>query len=49
MEKAMELLTIKGLSVTEVSEEIGFASASAFSREFKNHYGIPPSKAKFHD
>lgn len=46
MEKAMEMLTIKGLSISEVSDNVGFSSSSAFSREFKNHYGIPPSKAK---
>lgn len=40
MEYAKKLLEFK--SVTEVAEEIGFDSIYAFSRAFKNYYGVSP-------
>lgn len=44
MHLAQELLTEK--SVSQVAEEIGFSSIYAFSRAFKNRFGIPPSEYK---
>ena len=44
MRLAQELLTEK--SVSQVAEEIGFSSIYAFSRAFKNRFGISPSEYK---
>ena len=46
MEKAMALLKAGGYSVGEVAEIVGSSSPYTFSREFKRHFGFPPSKAK---
>ena len=42
MELAKELLTEK--SVSDVSETLGFSSIYVFSRAFKNHFGVAPTK-----
>lgn len=42
MQLAKELLTKK--SVSDVSETLGFSSIYVFSRAFKNHYGVAPTK-----
>ena len=42
MHLAQELLTEK--SVSQVAEAVGFSSIYAFSRAFKNRFGIPPSE-----
>lgn len=42
MQLAQELLTEK--SVSRVAEEVGFSSIYAFSRAFKNKFGISPSE-----
>ncbi len=44
MEQAAKLL--KNNTVTEVSERLHFSSIYAFSRAFKNHYGISPTDYK---
>lgn len=41
--RAAELLA-DGSSVNEVSEKVGFTDVKAFSRFFKQHYGINPSR-----
>ena len=47
IEKAASFLMHKReLSITEVSEYIGFSSLSAFSRAFKKFYGLTPQKFK---
>lgn len=40
--KALELLQTSGLSVTEVSERVGFSSIKHFSQTFKSIYGYSP-------
>ncbi|WP_053217789.1 helix-turn-helix transcriptional regulator [Virgibacillus senegalensis] len=45
MEKAMFLLQ-EGYSVTDVCYEIGYSNLSYFTRIFKEHVGITPSKYK---
>ena len=44
MQYALKLL--EHASVTEAADTLGFGSIYSFSRAFKNHYGISPSKVK---
>ncbi len=44
LEHAVELLSTKKYSVTEVSEMCGFSSIGYFSTVFKKHYGKSPSQ-----
>ncbi len=44
MQKALNLLGIKGLSVAETARKLGYDSAHYFSKCFKNYYGFSPSK-----
>ncbi|MGE8080159.1 helix-turn-helix domain-containing protein [Peribacillus loiseleuriae] len=46
LEKAKELLTHSGLSVTDVCFATGFENVAHFSKVFKKKYGIPPSAVK---
>lgn len=46
MERAKELLTVKGLSVSDVAERCGFSDVYYFSKVFKQICGVPPSKWK---
>ncbi len=41
--RAMELLADPGLTITEISMEVGFESMGAFSQAFKRHTGQTPS------
>ncbi|MFC3749552.1 helix-turn-helix domain-containing protein [Paenibacillus sp. GCM10012306] len=43
LEKAKELLTHSGISITEVCYATGFENVSHFSKVWKKKYGIPPS------
>lgn len=43
MTEAVRLL-LSGMSVYETSESIGFADTKSFSRAFKKHYGVAPSR-----
>ena len=44
MNKALELLTEKRLSVKEIAFSCGFSDEKFFSRTFKKTYGFPPSE-----
>lgn len=44
LEQASELLRFSGLSISEVSESVGFSDALYFSRLFRKHTGISPSE-----
>ena len=44
MEWAQRLLTQSGMSVKEVSAELGFPNQFHFSRVFRKVHGVPPSK-----
>ncbi len=46
MERAMELVKEKRMSVTEISEHLGFSSVSYFSKCFKDYYGFTPTECK---
>lgn len=46
MERAMELVKEKRMSITEISEHLGFSSVSYFSKCFKDYYGFTPTECK---
>ena len=46
MEKAKNLLLSTSLSVSEISEMLGFNNLYAFSRSFKRMFGLSPSEFK---
>ena len=48
MEKARQML-LKGKSVTEVSDELGFDYPQHFSRMFKKEFGTTPSRMNVAD
>src|SRR3546814_3045466 len=43
MEAAIDSLVMSGESVTELSERLGFAAPSHFTRFFRNNQGITPT------
>ena len=45
LEKAKQLLE-EGGSIQEVAAEVGYEDAYHFSKLFKKHYGVSPSKVK---
>lgn len=46
MEKAKYLLVDKKLSISEVSNDVGFSHQNNFSIAFKKYFGLPPSELK---
>lgn len=44
--KAKGLLVFGGRQVSEAAYEVGYASPSQFSREFKRYFQVPPSEAE---
>lgn len=46
LEKAKQLLTDLNMSVSEVSQAVGFVSPSHFSRAFAKRFGVPPTLIK---
>lgn len=46
MEKAQALMQDKGLSISEISEGIGYNSVQVFRRAYKRYYGISPASKK---
>lgn len=42
--KSTELYKNSGLSIAEIATRVGFSDYSYFSRSFKKHMGISPSK-----
>lgn len=49
LEHAMELLKQDGLTVSEISYQVGFNSTSYFIKCFREHYGYPPGEAEQRD
>lgn len=39
-------MLVRGKSVKEVAQDLGFRQASHFSRHFKRHFGISPKRAR---
>ena len=48
LEKAALLLADPDKTITSVCFECGFNSSQAFSRAFRNRYGIPPGDYRMH-
>jgi len=46
IEKAKEILSYQEYNISEVAFRLGYASAAHFSRQFKAHVGLSPSKYK---
>lgn len=46
MESAKQMLTEEGLTVTEVSEKVGYKNPQHFSTAFKRKYGLSPRELK---
>ncbi len=50
LEKAAQLLiSTDKITITQIALDTGFSSSSVFSRSFKNHFGISPSKWKINN
>lgn len=47
LERAMHLLMETPMNVTQVSEALGYSNVYLFSKQFKEHYGSPPSVFKW--
>lgn len=48
LERAMHLLRLGSLNVSEVAHQVGFNSPSYFIKCFREHYGYPPGEAGKH-
>jgi AraC-like DNA-binding protein len=46
LEAAAQLLKREAASATEVAEQLGYGSLSAFTRAFRQAFGVPPSQAR---
>jgi AraC-like DNA-binding protein len=46
LEEAALLLAGDSSSATEIAERLGYGSLSAFTRAFRQHFGVPPSQAR---
>ncbi|MDR6549094.1 AraC family transcriptional regulator [Paenibacillus qinlingensis] len=47
LQRAQYLLSQTSMNVSQVSETLGYSSIFLFSKQFKQHYGLPPSHFKF--
>ena len=46
LKRAQDMLAVRGMTVAEVADALGFKSASAFSRFFSTKLGVPPSRMR---
>jgi len=46
LKRAQDMLAVRGMTVGEVAEALGFKSASVFSRFFTSKLGVPPSRIR---
>lgn len=46
LDRAAALLKLEGDSATAIAARLGYASLSAFTRAFRQHFGVPPTKAR---
>jgi AraC-like DNA-binding protein len=49
MQRAYDLLTSSDLNVTEVANQVGYTSLSAFSSAFKKFFKVSPSSCRARD
>ena len=43
LERAMHLLTETAMNVSQIADVLGYSTVFLFSRQFKGHFGFPPS------
>lgn len=43
LDRAMHLLTETTMNVSQVSDTLGYSTVYLFSKQFKRHFGVPPS------
>ncbi len=48
LKRALELLYEKELTISQIAYEVGFGSATYFTKCFHDYYGYPPGEAKNH-
>jgi AraC-like DNA-binding protein len=48
MERARELLLKTGKTVSEIAEDVGYANAPYFYRQFRAHHGVTPAEYRRH-
>jgi AraC-like DNA-binding protein len=46
MEKAKEILSKRGMNISEVAYEVGYKNPQHFTVAFKKYFGYVPSKLK---
>lgn len=46
LKRAQDMLAVRGMTVGEVAEALGYKSASVFSRFFTSKLGVPPSRIR---
>jgi AraC-like DNA-binding protein len=46
LETAARLLKSDAVSATQIAEQLGYGSLSAFTRAFRQNFGVPPSQAR---
>lgn len=44
MERACEMMVLKGITVASVADTLGYEEPGNFSRAFKQHFGVSPTK-----
>ena len=44
MERAAELLRIRGLTVRDVAHRVGYRQPAQFAKAFRRHHGVAPSE-----
>jgi AraC-like DNA-binding protein len=47
LEGAARLLKNNAVSATDIAQQLGYGSLSAFTRAFRQTFGVPPSQARF--
>jgi AraC family transcriptional regulator of adaptative response / methylphosphotriester-DNA alkyltransferase methyltransferase len=48
MERAAELLRIRGLTVRDVAHRVGYRQPAQFAKAFRRHHGVAPSDFRAH-
>ncbi len=46
LNKARQLIQFENMKIVDAASRVGYVSPAQFSREFKSHFGYPPSKLK---
>jgi AraC family transcriptional regulator of adaptative response / methylphosphotriester-DNA alkyltransferase methyltransferase len=49
MNRAAEMLAVRGLTVREVANRVGYRQPAQFAKAFRRHYGVAPSEYRASD